>query len=378
MKRLKETKEVLENDDLTISSSNDDLSINYPTESIKVDKAFYTVYELKRKYEKNEPLIILDSSFQRNNVWKKKQKNELIESILMGLPLPIFYFNQDKYGRLIVVDGRQRLTALFEYLNNTFMLNNLKILSGINGKKFKQLTPLMQSRLEDYQVHAHVIMPPTPDRIKFDIFERVNRAGTQLNKQEIRNALYQGKATELLRRISESNEFQLASGDSFLNERRMKARYLVLRFLAFYLFFNTDKIKTKDGKKYVYKGVDDLLGTVMEQLGDWDESEIEMLEKISIIALANSADYLGGEVFRLNQDGKRSPINMNVFEVIIYIMAKIPPNIPNSNRIKNTISNLKKEATFLDSIGNHRDSYLKIMTRFDLAEQTILEILNDR
>lgn len=78
----------------------------YPMNGIKVDKGFYTVFELKRKYDAKNKRIILDSDFQRDDVWKAEQKAELVESVLMGLPLPIFYFNQDKYGRLIVIDGR--------------------------------------------------------------------------------------------------------------------------------------------------------------------------------------------------------------------------------------------------------------------------------
>ncbi|MDE6054534.1 MAG: DUF262 domain-containing protein, partial [Lachnospiraceae bacterium] len=163
----------------------------YPMDGIKVDKGFYTVFELKRRFDSKEKRIILDSEFQREDVWKYDRKSELIESVLMGLPLPIFYFNQDKYGKIIVVDGRQRLTALFEYMNDTYPLIKLKILPQLNNLKFSQLPPHLAGRLEDYQIQAHVIQPPTPDRIKFDIFDRVNRAGTQLNKQEIRNALYQ-------------------------------------------------------------------------------------------------------------------------------------------------------------------------------------------
>ena len=101
----------------------------YPNFDIKIDKGFYTVYELKRRYDAEPKRIKLDSDFQRESIWKYKQKAELIESILMGLPLPIFYFNQDKYGNLIVVDGRQRLTALFEYMDGNFSLNHLKILN---------------------------------------------------------------------------------------------------------------------------------------------------------------------------------------------------------------------------------------------------------
>ena len=173
----------------------------YPNFDIKIDKGFYTVYELKRRYDAEPKRIKLDSDFQRESIWKYKQKAELIESILMGLPLPIFYFNQDKYGNLIVVDGRQRLTALFEYMDGNFSLNHLKILNQFNEMKFDDLSPVYQTRIEDFQIQAHVIIPPTPDRIKFDIFDRVNRGGTSLNKQEIRNALYQGKATTFLKTV---------------------------------------------------------------------------------------------------------------------------------------------------------------------------------
>ena len=188
----------------------------YPMNGIKVDKGYYSVFELKRKYDAEERRVILDSDFQRQNVWSLTRKCELVESVLMGLPLPIFYFNQDKYGRLIVVDGRQRLTALFSYMEGAYPLKKLKNLPELDGLKFSQLLSSKYSyfagALEDYQIQAHVIKPPTPDRIMFDIFDRVNRGGVKLTQQEMRNALYQGKATDFLNRVVKSEEFVLAKG----------------------------------------------------------------------------------------------------------------------------------------------------------------------
>ena len=89
----KEKEVILDRDDLDINSENEEKVKDYPLENLKVDKGFYTAFELKRKFEKH--LIKLDDDFQREDVWKTKQKIELIESVLMGLPLPIFYFNQD-------------------------------------------------------------------------------------------------------------------------------------------------------------------------------------------------------------------------------------------------------------------------------------------
>jgi len=119
-----ENEAIVENEDeLEASHSTGDV---YPMQTIKVSKGFYSVYELKRKFDRKDRGIVLDSSFQREGVWGQGQKSELVESVLMGLPLPIFYFNEDKKGRLIVVDGRQRLTALFEFIDCKFKLGDLK------------------------------------------------------------------------------------------------------------------------------------------------------------------------------------------------------------------------------------------------------------
>ena len=341
----------------------------YPMTNIQVERGFYTVFELKRKYDKTDRQIILDADFQRDDVWKIKQKCELVESVLMGLPLPIFYFNQNKKGKLIVVDGRQRLTALFEYMNDKFALKGLSILGELNKKKFKDLTPIQQSMIEDYQIQAHVILPPTPERIKFDIFDRVNRAGTQLNKQEIRNALYQGKATDLLRNLSESEEFFMATGGAFKNEKRMKDKYLIIRFLSFYLFLK-HSIKDEKGELFEYRNdIDELLAKTMEMLNDWEKEDIEKIEMLVKKALGKSYFYLGKDAFRLlKEDGKKSAINMNLFETILYIMLYLPEKDETIVReVEHKVSCLLKNEKFLDAIGNHRDNINKVRIRFNMA-----------
>lgn len=339
----------------------------YPMYNIKVERGFYTVYELKRKYDSQIKRIILDAEFQRENVWKLSQKAELIESILMGLPLPIFYFNQDKLGRLIVVDGRQRLTALFEFMSEKWQLKGLKVLTELNGKKFADLDPVVQGQIEDYQIQAHVIQPPTPDRIKFDIFDRVNRAGTKLNKQEIRNALYQGKATELLKRITENPVFEKATEEAFVKDSRMKGKYILLRFISFELYFSG---RLKAGK-YEYKNdIDELLGLTMETINEMDENDVNNIEKCAIDALGSAHKIIGENAFRLiRSDGSRSPINMNVFETVMHIMKRAnEENYTDSEKIDLHVKQMKENAEFLDAIGNHRDNYNKVKERFAIAD----------
>lgn len=366
-----------ENDEIVLDNQNEEMDINgredeqiYPMNGIKVDKGFYTIFELKRKFDSRDKRIILDSDFQREEVWNLQRKIELVESVLMGLPLPIFYFNQDKYGRLIVVDGRQRLTALFEYMDDKFALNKLKILPQMDGLKFSDLTPVMASRIEDYQLQAHVILPPTPDRIKFDIFDRVNRGGVQLNKQEIRNALYQGEATKFLNRVVKSAAFVQATGNAFQKEKRMKDKYLVNRFIAVWLY-RQGLILEDDRSPYIYKDdIDELLGKGLDCLNHMDEEELKQVETLVLTTLEKSFFYLGGDAFRRMKDGRRTPINMNVFETTMYALLYIPEkNSLIKDAVKAKMAAFFETPKFRENIGNHRDSVAKLKWRLDQAEK---------
>lgn len=341
----------------------------YPMNGIKVDKGFYSLFELKRRYDASPKRIILDSDFQREDIWRRKNKAELVESVLMGLPLPIFYFNQDKYGNLIVVDGRQRLTAMFSYMNNDYELDNLKILSGLNGKKFSMLSPVQRTRIEDFQIQAHVIMPPTPDRIKFDIFDRVNRGGMQLNRQEMRNALYQGEATHLLNRLAKSEAFKMATGNAFLNEKRMKDKYILTRYITFFLY---QKMMLKDeaGAVYVYRDdIDEFLGIGMDTLNHVDDLTLQRIEKMVLDCLGKSYFYLGEDGFRLNGGERRSPINMNVFETVMYVMQFLPLEKESlKDQVRGAIHKLLEDDKFRENIGNRRDSAQRLKWRLEQAE----------
>lgn len=343
--------------------------------SVRVTKKDFSIYELYRKYKKQQ--LVLEVDFQRNTVWGPKQKCELIESILMGLPLPIFYFKQQNNSTYVVVDGKQRLSTLFEFLNNGFTLKSLKILKFLNGKKFKDLTDelgIYQSQLEDYQVYSHVILPPTPDKILFDIFDRVNRGGTKLNKQEIRNALYHGRGLKMITAVTKSEEFVKATRIEHKKDSRMKGSYLVTRFLAFYLLFNG--LLDKDGKQYEYTGdLDDLIEVTLTKLNQTLLEELEQIGKFTIKCLERANDILGQGAFR-KEVNESKPINMNIFETTLYFMALMQKNnvvVPQKvvyEALKRTINSDE----FLDYIGNSRDNTVKVYGRFQLMEKVFEEI----
>ncbi|WP_370766445.1 DUF262 domain-containing protein [Intestinibacter bartlettii] len=367
----------------------------YSIEKIDIDMSYFSIYELKRKYDRSKNIdknfsqiqkknqIILDSEFQREAVWKRKQQSELIESVLIGLPIPTMYFCEDRYANLIVVDGRQRLTAFFEFLDDKFVLSELKILKKLSGKKFSQLEPVYQSKIEDYQLIIQIIKPTTPDSIKFNIFDRVNRGGTPLNNQEMRNALYQGRSTDLLKKLSRNKKFKMAT-DNGIKENRMKDKYLILRAIAFYLWMN-NMIVDRRGNLIKYNGdIDDFLGKTMEYLNFADLNILKNIEYNFILSMDIIYKILGNNAFRIQSENKkRLPINMNIFEVITYIMMQILKdnkinNLKSDNFIKDKYFNLIKNKEFLENIRNHRDSMKKVNDRFNIfARNFIEEIVND-
>lgn len=368
---------VIENEDELYNlkySGNEEIPL---FEAVKVTKKDFSVYELYRKYKKYQ--LILEVDFQRHNVWKSRQKCELIESILMGLPLPIFYFKQQNNAHYVVVDGKQRLTTLFDFLDNKFSLQSLKILTFLNGKKFKDLTGelgIYQSQLEDYQVYSHVILPPTPDKILFDIFDRVNRGGTKLNKQEIRNALYHGRGLDMICDITKSTEFENVTRIKHNKDIRMKGSYLVTRFLAFYLLLN--KLLFKDMKNYEYTGdADDLIEAALVQLNASSDDNLENLRKMTLQCLKMSYKILGKGAFRRKiEEGK--PINMNLFETTMYFMTLVIKDDAkiSDEKVYTELTKAINSNKFLNYIGNSRDNTMNVYGRFKFMEHIYSEVTN--
>lgn len=345
---------------------------SYVFKEVRVTKKDFSIYELLRKYKQDK--LILDVSFQRRKVWDEKQKCELIESILMGLPLPIFYFKQLDNSRYVVVDGKQRLSALFEYLSNEFALKNLKILDFLNTRKFRDLEDTLgiyQSQLEDFQINSHVILPPTPDKILFDIFDRVNRGGTKLNKQEIRNALYLGKGMEMIHEITKCDSFQKATRIKPEKDSRMKGAYLLTRFFAFYLYFNR-KLYV-GGNTYQYNGdCDNLIEISLKYLNSCADIDLMELKKQTEKALQNSYFYLGKLAFRKTES---HPINMNLFETTLFLMTNVTVQKEGINGVlKAKLYDTINSKAFSSYIGNGRDGVSNVEGRFRLINSVIKEI----
>lgn len=332
------------------------------TIDIKDDK--FSVFEYIRKV--NDGKIVMNPDFQRNEVWTIEQKSQLIESTMLEIPIPAFYMKKDAQGRLIVVDGLQRTLALRGFLNDSFRLYGLNALSKVNGytcsemRKDSNLSNLI-TRVEDKQLLFYVISKDTPMSIVYDIFNRINTGGTKLERQEIRNCIFIGHSTRLLKELSGETVFRKAI-DGGISAKRMKDREAALRCIAFTIL---------DYKKTYARSMDDFLERAMRKINKLSTFEVEDIKKRFLEIMEQSLRVFGLSNFRIPSDYTRGRINIAVMETIYYVFyKKIELGQPiDNNLMRQSFQTLLKDSEFLDAVRNSTGSSYKVMKRFNLAKQ---------
>lgn len=362
-------------DDTIGVSAHDSASRVYPNAVLNICRDTASVFQMKRKWEKRPSQLNLYPDFQRELVWSPRQKSELIESVIMGIPLPAFYVKEDENGVYIVVDGKQRFNTLFEFIDGKFKLSKLNILSDYEGKFFDNLSPLDQNKIEDYTLNIHVIKAPTSDQVTFDLFDRVNRGGTRINNQEMRNALHQGTSTQLIHNLAQLEYFKQAT-EYAIPSKHMKDRYLVLRFLAFFLYYRGDSLGFSSAGMISYRSnMEDFLGRIMEFINGYsmEEELIRQLKDMFVRCMERAARVIvpiGG--FRLPSQPEskyRRPINMAFFESFCFLISQTT-EWPDS-KIEEAYFALLANRDYMDAIIHSVDNRNQIDKRYQCIEQSI-------
>jgi len=182
--------------------------------------------------------VDMSPGYQRRLRWDSQRQSKLIESFLMNVPVPPVFLNEDDYGTYSVIDGKQRLTAINDYLKDRYALKGLEIFNQINGKLFSDLPSEIQSVLRTRAtVQAVIILRQSSPQIKFEVFDRLNTGGIKLNAQEIRNSTWPGPFNDLVLKLSEDRAFHRLLR---IEEKRkssiwknMRDAEFVLRYFAF-------------------------------------------------------------------------------------------------------------------------------------------------
>lgn len=232
-----------------------DLRLKESSRTIRTDSADPEIESLHGKWKRGR--LVLQPNFQRQYVWDSAKASRLIESALLSVPLPIVYLAEEPDNKESVIDGQQRLTSFFSFIDGKFpggqpfKLTRMKVFPELNKKAYSDLSEEIQDKIRYYQIRTVTIRRDSDPELKFEIFERLNTGAVPLNEMELRNCVYRGPYMLLLKEMADYNDFMDLVG---LKQpgKRMKDIELVLRFAAFYhatylryqppmkLFFNRD------------------------------------------------------------------------------------------------------------------------------------------
>ncbi len=255
--------------------------------------------------------IDLSPAFQRKGgLWSEAQQSRLIESIMLKIPIPTFYFNAVEEEKWVVIDGLQRLTALYNFaVTGKLKLQGLEYLTEFEGFGINELPRQYYRRIRETQIQIYTIEKGTPDEVVFNIFKRINTGGLNLEPQEIRHALYQGKATTLIKELAETESFLKATGHAIRTDRMQDCEY-VTRYLAF---------TELDYKKQYTGNIDNFLIKALKTVNNYSNIDIEGVKCDFDIVMNGCYELLGKYAFRkVNAEGRRGPINKALFEMWTY------------------------------------------------------------
>ncbi len=251
--------------------------------------------------------IDLNTEFQRKGgLWNDVKKSQLIESFLLRIPLPAFYFDASDEDNWLIIDGLQRITAINEFVvEKTLKLEGMEFFNDLNGLGYDELPRQFSRRIDESTIITYSVKEGTPINVKYNIFKRLNTGGLELTPQEIRHALYQGPAVSFLKKLASSEAFLTATCHSIKTERMLDQEF-VLRFVAV-CYYGTDK----------YEGIsENYLNETMDYINHQKREIIDSMEEEFSSIMTIMYHIFGNAAFRkMASDGRRRPINKAIFEM---------------------------------------------------------------
>jgi len=353
---------------------------------IKIIHESVNLGSLIENLENNE--IDLSPAFQRKSgLWSNIQKSRLIESLILGLPLPTFFFaDETRFNEitgnnksiLLVVDGLQRLCTIQEFvIDKTLKLSNLEFLhDSHDGKKYDDLSREEQRKIKGSRITTSIIEEGNPPLVKFIIFRRINTGGLTLNEQEIRHALNQGLPADFLQDLAVSKEF-IEATDGVIKTDRMLDREFINRFLAFYILGYDEK----------YSGdIELFLANGLNAINLENKNTIKDIKESFTRSMKCAITIFGNDAFRKPRSEKnqrRKALSKAIFDTLSVNLAKLTQAevdvlILHKSTFLDKFNRLFLEDTeFFNSVSNATGTPKHVFFRFKKIREIILEVIEN-
>ena len=356
-----------ENANKNIDNSTDEESsmLSNVNRKIRTDVGDPEVEALYNKAKKGK--LIIQPGFQRRSVWSNAKASQLIESALMGIPLPVVYLAKEKDEKVSVIDGQQRLTSFIRFIDGRYSLTGLKAFKELNNRKFAGIGESHREKILECTIRTITFLEDSDEDLKFDIFERLNSGSVSLNAQELRNCIYRGKYNDLLRTLSGDKDYK-----KIMNykepDKRMRDVENVLRFAAFYF----------QGYPQYKPPMKDFMNREMYKRRDISSDDAEKLtlafkKSVSLILSMHESHHFSRFVkgSESSQDGKwEKAFNASLYDILMWSFAQDEYDkhmiMRNLDAIKEAyISIMVSDDEFNDSIFRSTSAIKQVHTRFE-------------
>lgn len=317
--------------------------------------SFPTDFTVKGMYEKWQSGELIIPGYQRRYVWNVRQASRLIESFLLGLPIPqVFLYRERSSPKLIVVDGQQRLGTIAHFYSGQFPNKGEFRLRGVDsaweGQTYASLTEDDRITLNDATLRAIVIrqIQPNDNSSVYQIFERLNTGGTELNAMEIRRAIFHGGAIDFLDRLNENPDWRALIGMP-QPESRFRDVELLLRVLAL----------ANNWRGY-FKPMKTFINYHMQELYKSDAEQFRQVERRFAKACEVIRSELGEKPFHL-----RKRLNMAALDAVMACSVELADSLKPG--IGNEYEKLRVNKTFLEAITHNTSDASVVEQRFILV-----------
>jgi hypothetical protein len=340
----------------------DEVYVQYDIATYPSDHTLMGMAELWHRGD----IVIPD--FQREFVWTIKQSSLLIESFLLGLPVPPVFFYIDEDNKSLVIDGQQRIMSIIFFFSGyfgaetshgkkeVFRLKGLSEQSPYIGLRFEDLAESDQRKLRNSVLRAiniKQLSPKAENTSVYHIFERLNTGGTALKPQEIRNCVYRGEIVPALRRLNEDKNWRKILGKPD-PDKYQKDVELVLRLFSLF----------QNWKNYE-KPMKDYLNNFMNKQKNFSSSQAKKFTKAFPEACAYVVEELGPKPF-----STRGPLNTSILDAVMCVI------LENINRdIKNLPGRYKtllENDDFESKIRGATTDTAAVRDRIALAEEVLV------
>lgn len=361
MKDLEELKKIIQQEENFVDESENEDGEEYTRYDITSYGIDFDVDGLVKRLKRGDIFI---PEFQRDYVWKMPEASKFIESLLLGLPVPgVFLAQEQETGRMLVIDGQQRLLSLRYFFQGEFkpiegaktkrVFRLTRVKSQFDGKTYEELDSKDRINLENSVIHATIVKQESPaedDTSIYHIFERLNSGGRKLTPQEIRVAVYHGKLIELVKKLNDLPEWRTVFGPK---NDRMKDVELILRFLTM-----------KESHTSYTKPMIEFINTFCAKNRNPSDDKCAYFESVFSQTIKLFHDSIDDQLFRPSR-----ALNVALFEACMVGLAeRLTRGIAIDNdEVARCYAELMENAEFLELISQSTSDVKNLKRRVELA-----------